>query len=45
VMQPSMLVDAFNPVSLNVAGIALCACAWITHVPPRPHSAGTEVQR
>lgn len=30
VMQPSMLVEAFNPVSLNVAGIALCAVAWVT---------------
>ena len=30
VMQPSMLVDAFNPVTLNVAGMALCAVAWIT---------------
>jgi len=29
-MQPAMLVDAFNPVSLNVAGVALCAIAWIT---------------
>lgn len=28
VMQPSMLVDAFNPVSLNVAGMTLCAVAW-----------------
>lgn len=30
VMQPSMLIDAFNPVTLNVAGIALCVIAWIT---------------
>lgn len=30
VMQPSMLIDAFNPVTLNVAGMALCAIAWIT---------------
>lgn len=30
VMQPSMLVDAFNTVTLNVAGIALCAVAWVT---------------
>ncbi|BCJ06367.1 MULTISPECIES: DoxX-like family protein [unclassified Pseudomonas] len=30
VMQPSMLVDAFNPVSLNVAGMALCAVAWLS---------------
>jgi hypothetical protein len=30
VMQPSMLVDAFNPVSLNVAGMALCAVAWVS---------------
>lgn len=29
-MQPSMLIDAFNPVTLNVAGMALCAIAWIT---------------
>jgi hypothetical protein len=30
VVQPAMLVDAFNPVSLNVAGMALCAVAWVT---------------
>jgi hypothetical protein len=30
VMQPSMLIDAFNPVTLNVAGLALCAIAWLT---------------
>jgi hypothetical protein len=29
-MQPSMLIDSFNPVTLNVAGMALCAIAWIT---------------
>jgi hypothetical protein len=29
-INPSMLKDAFNPVSLNVAGIALCAVAWST---------------
>jgi hypothetical protein len=30
VVQPSMLVDAFNPVTLNVAGVALCAIGWVT---------------
>jgi len=38
VMQPSMLVDAFNPVSLNVAGMTLCAVAWTSrqgHTPDR----------
>jgi hypothetical protein len=30
VMQPSMLIDAFNPVTLNVAGMALYPIAWIT---------------
>jgi hypothetical protein len=30
VAQPSMLMDAFNPVTLNVAGIALCTIAWMT---------------
>lgn len=30
VMQPAMLLDAFNPVTLNVAGMALCAIAWMT---------------
>ncbi|RYE72650.1 MAG: DoxX family protein [Oxalobacteraceae bacterium] len=30
IMQPSMLLDAFNPVTLNVAGMALCAIAWAT---------------
>ncbi|KXG81987.1 DoxX-like family protein [Pseudomonas mosselii] len=34
VMQPAMLVDAFNPVSLNVAGMALCAVAWLSRQPP-----------
>ena len=28
VFSPSLLVAAFNPVSLNVAGVALCAVAW-----------------
>lgn len=32
VMQPSMLMDAFNPVTVNVAGMALCAIAWVTRV-------------
>ncbi|MBP5077723.1 DoxX-like family protein [Pseudomonas chlororaphis] len=30
IFNPSMLKDAFNPVSLNVAGLALCAVAWNT---------------
>jgi hypothetical protein len=30
VMQPSMLMDAFNPVTLNAAGMSLCAIAWVT---------------
>jgi hypothetical protein len=33
VAQPSMLIDAFNPVTLNVAGITLCAIAWVTRTP------------
>ncbi|QXH58502.1 DoxX-like family protein [Pseudomonas maumuensis] len=45
VMQPSMLVDAFNPVSLNLAGIALCACAWITQELPATHHPCHEAQR
>ena len=28
VVSPAMLGAAFNPVSLNVAGLALCAVAW-----------------
>lgn len=28
IVNPSMLSEAFNPVSLNVAGLALCAVAW-----------------
>jgi uncharacterized membrane protein YphA (DoxX/SURF4 family) len=28
IVNPSMLREAFNPVSLNVAGLALCAVAW-----------------
>jgi len=32
-VQPSMLVDAFNPVTLNVAGMALAATAWVTRTP------------
>ncbi|MFJ5296535.1 DoxX-like family protein [Pseudomonas sp. NPDC088368] len=35
VMQPSMLVDAFNPVTLNVAGMVLCAVAWVTRFSER----------
>ncbi|MGY2294872.1 DoxX-like family protein [Pseudomonas yamanorum] len=30
VFSPAMLREAFNPVSLNVAGLALCAVAWNT---------------
>lgn len=30
---PTLLLDAFNPVTLNLAGIALCVIAWLT----RPH--------
>ena len=33
-MQPLMLIDAFNPVTLNVAGMASCAIAWITRATP-----------
>jgi len=28
IVNPAMLREAFNPVSLNVAGLALCAVAW-----------------
>ena len=28
VVSPALLREAFNPVSLNVAGLALCAVAW-----------------
>lgn len=35
VMQPSMLIDAFNPVTLNIAGMALCAIAWMTRMGSR----------
>lgn len=34
IFNPSMLKDAFNPVSLNVAGLALCAVSWNTKVSP-----------
>ncbi|NIL14817.1 DoxX-like family protein [Pseudomonas sp. AN3A02] len=30
VFSPAMLREAFNPVSLNVAGLASCAVAWNT---------------
>ncbi|MGL6245865.1 DoxX-like family protein [Pseudomonas sp.] len=30
IFNPSMLRDAFNPVTLNVAGLALCAVTWNT---------------
>ena len=30
VFSPAMLREAFNPVSLNVAGLVLCAVAWNT---------------
>ncbi|WP_322114160.1 DoxX-like family protein [Pseudomonas sp. KU26590] len=42
IMQPSMLLDAFNPVTLNVAGMALCAIAWTTR--PRDQSTWGEVR-
>lgn len=29
VMTPGLLLQAFNPVSVNGAGLALCAIAWI----------------
>lgn len=32
IFNPSMLRDAFNPVTLNVAGLALCAVTWNTRV-------------
>jgi len=32
-VQPWMLADAFNPVTLNVAGMALAAIAWVTRTP------------
>ncbi|AWM92900.1 DoxX family protein [Pseudomonas sp. 31-12] len=28
IFNPSLLRDAFNPVTLNVAGLALCAVTW-----------------
>jgi hypothetical protein len=28
IFNPSMLRDAFNPVTLNVAGLALCVVTW-----------------
>jgi hypothetical protein len=28
VFSPGLLKEAFNPVSLNVAGLTLCAVAW-----------------
>eukprot|EP01034_Spumella_vulgaris_P016753 gene16753-21374_t len=37
-LNPTMLRDAFNPVSLNIAGLALCAIAWRT----RPTSSEPE---
>lgn len=40
VMQPSMLVDAFNPVTpvtLNVAGMVLSAVAWVTRQAQHPN--------
>lgn len=30
IVQPSMLSDAFNPVTLNIAGMTLCAMTWMT---------------
>nr|WP_218576145.1 DoxX-like family protein [Pseudomonas sp. SLFW] len=41
VMQPSMLVDAFNPVTLNVAGMVLCAVAWVTRQAQHPNGQRT----
>lgn len=37
---PHLLAEAFNPVSLNLAGLALCAVAWLAEAPvPRAHPA------
>ncbi|MBD1550738.1 DoxX-like family protein [Pseudomonas typographi] len=35
---PSMLKEAFNPVTLNVAGMALCAVAWYSRPEANPLS-------
>lgn len=35
IYNPAMLREAFNPVTLNVAGLALCAVAWNTRLEPR----------
>ncbi|AMW84722.1 hypothetical protein AK972_3922 [Pseudomonas yamanorum] len=32
VFSPAMLREAFNPVSLNVAGLALCGIAWSSKI-------------
>lgn len=32
IFNPGMLREAFNPVTLNVAGLALCAVAWHTRL-------------
>ncbi|SDS81348.1 DoxX-like family protein [Pseudomonas cedrina] len=41
VVSPAMLRAAFNPVSLNVAGLALCAVAWHARQRNAPPGSGS----
>ena len=41
VFSPALLREAFNPVSLNVAGLALCAVAWCAKPSEGAHLSAT----
>lgn len=37
-LSPHLLVQAFNPLSTNLAALALCAVAWLAEAPTSSHS-------
>ena len=37
-LSPHLLIQAFNPLSTNLAALALCAVAWLAEAPPAADS-------
>jgi len=37
-LRPHLLIQAFNPLSTNLAALALCAVAWLAEAPPAADS-------
>lgn len=37
-LSPHLLIQAFNPLSTNLAALALCAVAWLAEAPPATDS-------